>query len=58
MSKEPIEYVKHIANECSYIISASNTLLKEEFLDDKTLKRAIVRSLELIGEAAKSSCRL
>ncbi|MGI8637497.1 MAG: HepT-like ribonuclease domain-containing protein [Segetibacter sp.] len=53
MSKEPIEYLKHIIEECSYIISVSNHLSKDEFLDDETLKRAIVRSLEIIGEATK-----
>lgn len=53
MSKEPTEFVKHIVNECSYIISVSNNLSKGEFLDDETLKRAVVRSLEIIGEATK-----
>lgn len=28
-------------------------MTKEKFLQDETLKRAIVRSLEIIGEAAK-----
>lgn len=53
MSKEPIEYLKHIADECSYIISISNNLSKDKFLNDETLKRAVVRSLEIIGEASK-----
>ncbi len=53
MSKEPVEYVKHIADECSYIISVTNHLSKDEFLDDETLKRAVTRSLEIIGEATK-----
>ncbi len=53
MSKEPIDYLKHIADECAYIISASNNLSKDELLDDETLKRAIIRSIEIIGEAAK-----
>ena len=53
MSKEPIEYLKHIADECSYIILVTANLSKEEFLNDETLKRAIVRSLEIIGEATK-----
>ena len=53
MSKEPIEFLKHIIDECSYIISVSNNLSKDEFLDDETLKRAVVRSLEIIGEATK-----
>lgn len=53
MSKGAIEYVKHIADECVYIISVSHNLSKDEFLDDETLKRAVVRSLEIIGEATK-----
>ncbi|MEO8819411.1 MAG: DUF86 domain-containing protein [Ginsengibacter sp.] len=53
MSKEPIDYLKHIADECAYIISISKDLLKEDFLDDETLKRAVLRSLEIIGEATK-----
>jgi len=53
MYKDSIEYVKHIADECSFIISVSNNLSKDEFLNDEILKRAIVRSLEVIGEATK-----
>src|SRR5215210_1492859 len=53
MSKEPIEYLKHIDDECSYLLSVSDDLSKDAFLDDETLKRAIVRSLEIIGEATK-----
>ena len=51
--KEPIEYLKYIYDECSYILSVSHELSKDSFLDDETLKRAIVRSLEIIGEATK-----
>lgn len=53
MSKEPFDYLKHIDEECSYIISVSSNITKDEFLDDETLKRALVRSLEIIGEASK-----
>ncbi len=54
MSKEPIEYLRHIRDESSYIISViSKELSKDEFLRDETLKRAVVRSLEIIGEATK-----
>ena len=53
MSKEPVQYLKHIADECLYILSVSSGLSKEAFLNDETLKRAIVRSLEIIGEATK-----
>lgn len=53
MSKEPIEFLKHIADECEYLISVGEELTKEEFFSDETLKRAVVRSLEIIGEATK-----
>ena len=53
MSKEPLEFLKHIADECSYLLSVSMDLSKDEFLGDETLKRAVVRSLEIIGEATK-----
>ncbi len=53
MSKEPIEYIRHIYDECSYILAASKDLSKDDFLDNETLKRAMTRSLEIIGEATK-----
>ncbi|RZK09851.1 MAG: DUF86 domain-containing protein [Flavobacterium sp.] len=53
MSKVPIEYIRHIHDECLYILSVSQNLSKDEFLDNETLKRAIARSLEIIGEATK-----
>ena len=53
MYKEPIEFLKHINDECLYILSVSKDLSKDNFLDDETLKRATVRSLEIIGEATK-----
>lgn len=52
--KQPIEYLRHIADECAYITSViTPTLEKSNFLFDETLKRAVVRSLEIIGEASK-----
>ncbi len=54
MSKDYIEYLKNIQDECSYILSVSGAgLTKDSFFQDETLKRAIVRSLEIIGEATK-----
>lgn len=53
MSKEPKEYLKHINDECLFIISVSRNLSLNDFLADETLKRAVVRSLEIIGEATK-----
>ncbi len=54
MSKEPIEYLKHIRDECSYILSViTDQTTLDDFLLNETLKRAVVRSLEIIGEATK-----
>lgn len=53
MSKDPKQFLKHIQDECSYIISVSGILSFDDFLEDETLKRAVVRSLEIIGEATK-----
>lgn len=54
MSKSPIEYLKHIRDESIFILSViDNDMTKDDFLLDETLKRAVVRSLEIIGEATK-----
>ena len=54
MLKDPIEYLKHIRDECSYILSVSGEgFSKDDFLNDETVKRAVVRSLEIVGEATK-----
>ena len=53
MSKDIFQYIRHIHDECSYIISVSKDLSKDQFLNDETLKRAVARSLEIFGEATK-----
>ena len=53
MSFEPLEYLRHILAETEYILESSAALSKEEFLGSETLRRAVVRSLEVIGEAGK-----
>ena len=53
MSRSPLEYVRHILDEAAYLTSQTSRLTKEEFARNETLKRAFVRSVEVIGEAAK-----
>ena len=53
MSFEPHDYLRHILVETEYLIRQSVGVRLEEFMDDETLRRAFVRSLEIIGEAAK-----
>lgn len=53
MSHSPLEYLRHIVDETRYLTSQGQGLSKDDFLRDETLKRAFVRSIEVIGEAAK-----
>jgi uncharacterized protein with HEPN domain len=53
MPSLPLEYVRHILDETEYLISTSRGLSEDEFLADDSLRRAFVRSLEIIGEATK-----
>jgi uncharacterized protein with HEPN domain len=49
----PLEYLRHVLDEAEYLTQEKQGLSKEEFLQDATLKRAFVRSIEIIGEAVK-----
>jgi uncharacterized protein with HEPN domain len=53
MPRSPLEYLRHILDETSFIIKRVEGVSAESFVVDDTLKRAIVRSIEIIGEAAK-----
>jgi uncharacterized protein with HEPN domain len=53
MSSAPREYLQHILVEADYLIAQSTGLTWDHFSNDETLRRAFVRSLEIIGEAAK-----
>ncbi|MBP0015746.1 MAG: DUF86 domain-containing protein [Roseofilum sp. SBFL] len=54
MSGSPRDYLLHILDETHYILTTSQGLNKALFLENETLKRAFVRSLEIIGEATKN----
>jgi uncharacterized protein with HEPN domain len=53
MSLSALDYLRHIKDEADYLAKYCDGLTKDEFLSDETLKRAFVRSIEVIGEAAK-----
>lgn len=53
MSRSGLEYLRHILGKADYLISRSEGLTRDEFMRDETARRAFVRSLEVIGEAAK-----
>ena len=53
MPKSPLERLRHIRDECAYLTKRTDGLTQDEFLASEDLKRAFVRSLEIIGEATK-----
>ena len=53
MSFEPRDYLRHILVEADYLMTQTAGLTREEFVANETLRRAFVRSVEIIGEAAK-----
>lgn len=53
MSHSNNELLKHILDEILFVLSSTKAKTKEEVVDNEILKRAIIRSLEIIGEATK-----
>ncbi len=53
MSPSPLEYLKHIHDEMSYLMEASARLSEDAFAESATYQRAFARSFEIIGEATK-----
>lgn len=53
MSPSLLDFLRHILEECNYILSVSEGKTKDVVLNNPTLQRSVVRSLEIIGEAAK-----
>ena len=53
MSFEPRDYLRHILVEADYLLDQTAGLTRDEFVANETLRRAFVRSLEIVGEAAK-----
>jgi len=53
MSRSPLDYLRHILDETDYLATEVARLSEDAFLRDPTAQRAFVRSMEIIGEAAK-----
>lgn len=48
-----MELVKHIVDECLLVLKHTSGISFDEFFIDTLRKRAVERSIEIIGEAAK-----
>ena len=57
MSLSPLEYIHHILDEIDFILTQISDMDYESFVRNPTVKRAFVRSLEIIGEDAVFSTR-
>lgn len=53
MSRSVRPYLLHIHNEIEFLMTHAQGVDEDHFLADEVLKRAFVRSLEIIGEAVK-----
>lgn len=53
MFRSPTEYLRHMLDEIDYLEKVCPGLDQKCFSNDETLKRSFVRSIEIIGEAAK-----
>lgn len=53
MSISVLPYLRHILTEIRFLIDFSAGIENEVFLQDEVLQRAFVRSLEVVGEAAR-----
>lgn len=52
MLPSSLELLRHILEEASFILDATSGKEKEDVVNDPILSRAIIRSLEIIGEAS------
>ena len=48
-----LDYLKHILDETNFVLKYASEKSKEQILNDEVLIKAIVRSVEIIGEATK-----
>lgn len=53
MSFAPHDYLRHVLDECRFLVAAAAGIGYADFIRDPVRQRAFQRSLEIIGEAAK-----
>lgn len=54
MNKDPLFFINHILENINDIELFSQGLTKEQFEKDKLRQKAIIKSIEIIGEATKN----
>ncbi|MBU2052755.1 MAG: DUF86 domain-containing protein [Nanoarchaeota archaeon] len=54
MKKEPLTFVVHVLESINRVESFLKDSSKSEFLSDELLQSAVIRQIEIIGEAVKN----
>ncbi len=54
MSRSEFDYLRHILDEIKFLENSIASVTAAEFFQSETLRRASVRSLEIIGQASKN----
>jgi len=54
MKKDPLVYIEHILESISRIESFMKDITKEDFIKNPEKQSAVVRQIEIIGEAVKN----
>ena len=52
--KDYKEFAKHILDEINFIEKECNFIVFDNYINNELLKRATIRSIEIIGEAVKN----
>ncbi|MBU0470234.1 MAG: DUF86 domain-containing protein [Nanoarchaeota archaeon] len=54
MKKDPFVFLKHIRDAIDLVDSFTKNYTKTKFLNDKLVQSAVIRQIEIIGEATKN----
>jgi len=54
MNKDPKVFIEHILESITTIEEYTKHITKKEFLNSKQIQDAVIRRIEIIGEAAKN----
>lgn len=54
MNKDPLIFIKHMRDAIELIETFTQNFAAKKFLQDKLVQSAVVRQIEIIGEAAKN----
>ena len=53
MSRSVTDLLRHMLDETEFLLAHARNLDRDSFVADATLRRAFVRSIEILGEATK-----